>query len=59
MMVWFKNVRSNKSLNCLPDNFISQKMEEATMGSPLLDDEMEVLGSLRGSDRVLRKYGAF
>ena len=61
-----KNIRSSKFLTCLADNFMVQKVEEATRGSAILDliltnrdnlvNEVEVVGSLGGSDHTLLEF---
>ena len=61
-----KSTRSNRFLTGLADNFIVQKVGEATRGSAILDlvltnsDDLvsgvEVAGSLGGSDHALLEF---
>uniref|UniRef100_A0A803T8Q3 Reverse transcriptase domain-containing protein n=1 Tax=Anolis carolinensis TaxID=28377 RepID=A0A803T8Q3_ANOCA len=61
-----KSTKSNKFLTCLADNFMVQKVEEATRGSATLDliltnvedliNTVEVVGSLGASDHVLLQF---
>ena len=61
-----KTARSNKFLTSLADNFILQKVEDATRGSAILDliltnkenlvNEVREMGNLGWSDHVLLKF---